>query len=616
MRDVVACLARLLAVGWRLDRRRFVTGAGLLLLGAVATPVVAVGVGRLVDDLVEGATERAAVWAVVVAVALAGELMLGHFAHLSYFELAELTEERFNRDLLRLVNGHPYLDTTDDPSFADRVDLLRQDVLQMRSTVQSGLQLGATCVQLLLTSVVLATVSPVLLLLAAAAVLPVTLGRRAEEGLQRTREREAATTRAIRSLRRLATSPTSQAEVRLSGAAGFVVARQRELLHSYSSAMGHADVRYAALRTAGQLAFGAAYAAAVVWVFLLARDGRASAGEVVLTITLATQLSVQMSAGVEQLGTVHRASAGLRRFTALERDLERALAAPGVVTGPPPAATAAGDGVRLDGVTFRYPGAAAPVLHDVDLHLPAGSSVALVGENGAGKTTLLQLLAGLYRPTSGRVLVDGADLAAAPPERWHARTAALYQDAARVELSLQHSVGIGRLADVDDPDAVRGALARSGSPLAGVVEPEDLLGLGYGDGRDLSGGQWQDLGFARALMRTDARLLVLDEPASALDALAEQRLVDAYQASAADVAARTGGVTVFVTHRLSTVRLADRIVVLEAGRVAEQGSHAELLARGGRYADLWAVQARAYAGEEDASRDGVADRPDVRPGAP
>ena len=615
MRDVLFCLGRLFAIGWRLDRRRLVIGGGLLLLGAVATPLVAVGVGNLVDDVVAGAVGSASLWGLVVAVALTGELMLGHFAHLYYFELAEVTEERFNRDLMRLVNGPAHLDRADDPAFADRVDLLRQDVMQMRGTVQLGLQLGATCVQILLTAVVLATVSPVLLLLAAGAVLPVVLGKRAEAGLQAAREAQAPTTRSIRSLRRLAASPASQKEIRLSGAADFVVGRQRDLLDSYAHAMSRADLRYALTRAGGQLGFGLAYAAAVVWVFVLARDGRASAGDVVLTITLATQLSVQMSAGIELLGSVHRSSAGLRRFVALEQEIaadDRAtptapLPSPAAPSGAAPSdglrtgpaltdrAPARPGGIRLDGVTFTYPGSAATVLHGIDLELPAGSSVALVGENGAGKSTLLKLLAGLYAPTSGRVLVGDVDLAAVAPSAWRERTAALYQEFARVELSLQHSVGIGLLEAVDDAVAVTRAVERTGSPLASELAVDDLLGLGYGDGRDVSGGQWQNLGFARALMRDDPLLMVLDEPAAALDALAEQQLVDAYQATAADVAARVGGVTIFVTHRLSTVRLADRIVVLADGRVVEQGSHADLLRSGGRYADLWAMQSRAYA---------------------
>ena len=594
MRDVVFCLRRLLALAWRLDRRRFVIGAGLLLLGAVATPLVAIGAGQLVDQVVSGDAGAAARWAVVVAVALTGDLMLGHFAHLYYFELAEQVEERFNRDLLRLVNGSDHLDRADDPAFADRADLLRQDVMQMRMTVQTGLQLGATAVQVLITAVVLATVSPWFLVLAAFAVAPVVLGRRAESDLQRVREEQSPTTRTIRALRRLATSPASQKEVRLGGGTDFLLARQRALLGTYDDAMTRADVRYALLRAAGQLVFGVAYVAAVLGAFWLAREGRASVGQVVLTITLATQLAVQMSAGIEMLGSVHRAAAGLRRFVALSDE----VAAERPDTPGARAGSVAGDltdGIRLDDVWFTYPGADTPVLHGVDLHLPAGSSVALVGENGAGKSTLLKLLAGLYAPTQGRVLVGGTDLATVEPARWRERTAALYQDFARVELTLQHSVGVGRLADVDDEQAVARAVRRADvGALADDLAPQDVLGSGYAEGRDLSGGQWQSLGFARTLMRDDPALLVLDEPAAALDALAEQRLVDAYQATAAEVAAVVGGVTIFVTHRLSTVRLADQVVVLDAGRVVEQGSHADLVAADGPYAHLWSLQSRAY----------------------
>ncbi|MBO9555880.1 ABC transporter ATP-binding protein [Cellulomonas sp.] len=592
MRDVVFCLGRLFAIGWRLDRRRLVVGGGLLLLGALATPLVAVGAGRLVDAVTAGAVGDATTWGVVVAVALTGELMLGHFAHLSYFELAELTEERFNRDLVRLVNGPEELAHADDPAFADRVDLLRQDVMQLRATVQFGLQLGALVVQVLLTAVVLGAVSPWLLALPLAAIVPVILGRRAEAGLQAVREAQSPTTRGIRSLRRLAASPASQKEVRLAGGAGFLLDRQRALLDDYGTAMARADRRHAVLRASGQLVFGLGYVAAVLWVYELARTGWASAGAVVLTVTLATQLGSQMSSGVELLGSVHRAAAGLRRFLAFEDEVTRD-AGP-ARTGEVPATT--GDGLRLEGVTFRYPGADVDTLHGIDLHLPAGASVALVGENGAGKSTLLKLLTGLYRPTGGRILVEGVDLRDVAPAAWRERTAALFQDFARVELSLQHSVGIGRLAALDDADAVTAAAVRAGATsTVDRVGLDGVLGLGYADGEDLSGGQWQSVGFARTLMRTDPLLLTLDEPAAALDALAEQRLVDAYQATAAEVAATVGGVTVFVTHRMSTVRLADRIVVLDGGRVVEHGTHADLLAAGGRYADLWSLQARAYA---------------------
>lgn len=592
MRDVLFCLGRLFAIAWSLDRRRFVVGASLLLLGAMATPVVGLAAGRVVDGVDGGAPGTAVGWGVALAVALAGELMLAHFAHLYYFELAELTEERLNRDLVRLVNGSTYLDRSDDPAHADRVDLLRQDVLQMRETVQSGLQLGATAVQVVLTAAVLVTLSPWFLLLIVAAVVPVVAGKRAEARYQATREAQSTTTRAVRHLRRLATSPASQKEIRLSGGGGYLLRRQVDLLGVYQAAMAGADRWYALQRGLGQLAFGLAYVGAVVWAFELVRQGRASAGDVVLTVVLATQLATQMATGVELLGTVHRAAAGLRRFTALAAE----QVAEDLPVGALPSSDGPGGGLRLEGLWFRYPGADDDVLRGIDLDLPGGTSVAVVGENGAGKSTLLKVLTGLYAPTSGRVVVGGTDLAAVAPTAWRERTAALYQDFARVELALRESVGIGHLPTAFADDEVTSALGRARADRLGEqIGLDGVLGSGYADGRDLSGGQWQTVGFARTLMRPDPLLLVLDEPGSALDALAEQRLVDAYQETAREVAATVGGVTVFVTHRLSTVQLADRIVVLDEGRMVEQGSHEELLAAGGRYAHLWELQARAYA---------------------
>ena len=591
MRDVLFCLGRLFAIAWAIDRRRFTVASVLLLLGAVATPVVGLAAGRVVDGVVDGAGGTAA-WAVALAVALAGELVLAHFAHLYYFELAELTEERLNRDLVRLVNGSTYLDRSDDPAHADRVDLLRQDVLQMRETVQAGLQLAATAVQVVLTAAVLVTLSPWFLLLVGAAVVPVVAGRRAEVRYQETREEQSTTTRGVRHLRRLATSPASQKEIRLSGGGGYLVARQQDMLGVYRSAMAAADRRYAVVRGLGQLGFGLAYVAAVVWAFELVRQGRASPGDVVLTVVLATQLATQMATGVQLLGTVHRAAAGLRRFAAMDAEqVAEQLPVAGLA-----AAGAAGGGLRLEGLRFRYPGASEDVLRDVDLDLPGGTTVAVVGENGAGKSTLLKLLTGMYPPTGGRILVGGADLADVAPAAWRERTAALYQDFARLELALRESVGVGHLPAAFADDAVGAALERARAEgLGAQVGLDGVLGGGYADGRDLSGGQWQTVGFARTLMRRDPLLLVLDEPASALDALAEQQLVDAYQETAQEVATTVGGVTVFVTHRLSTVQLAERIVVLHGGRVVEQGTHAELLAAGGRYAALWELQARAYA---------------------
>jgi ATP-binding cassette subfamily B protein len=248
-------------------------------------------------------------------------------------------------------------------------------------------------------------------------------------------------------------------------------------------------------------------------------------------------------------------------------------------------------------LTLRYPGTDRPVLEGVDLFLPAGVTVAIVGENGAGKTTLVKLLCGLIPPTSGRILIDDAELAAIEPERWRERIAAGFQDFARFEVLARRTVGLGDLPRLDDDAAVRAALERAGAgdlPRQLDQGLDTLLGKSYADGAELSGGQWQKLALGRALLRPDPLLVVLDEPTAALDAEAEHALFERYRARAAEAAGRTRAVSVFVSHRFSTVQAADLIVVLSEGRVVELGDHAALMRVDGLYAEMFGLQARAY----------------------
>jgi ATP-binding cassette subfamily B protein len=255
------------------------------------------------------------------------------------------------------------------------------------------------------------------------------------------------------------------------------------------------------------------------------------------------------------------------------------------------------EGIAFAGVEFSYPGTEAFALRAVDLHLPAGTTVALVGENGAGKSTLIKLLCRMYEPTAGAITVDGADLRGLPLEEWRRRIAAGFQDFLRLVFPLRQAVGLGDLNRIDDEAAIRDALARAdASDLADALPAGLDTPLGRTlDGAELSGGQWQKVALARAMMRDRPLLLLLDEPTSALDAHAEHALFERYADSAREVARATGGIAVFVSHRFSTVRMADTIVVIDDGRIVEQGTHAELIESNGVYAELFHLQASAFA---------------------
>ncbi|HUN36803.1 MAG TPA: ABC transporter ATP-binding protein [Trebonia sp.] len=591
MRDISFSVRFLLGLSWRTDPRRLAVGGFLLLLGFLATPAMALTLRELVNAWVHKSGGQLDVLVAALTVALVAGLMLGHFGHLFYFELGELNEEQLNRELLRLLSGSRGLEEIERPDVAERIDLLRQDIIRMRQTVEAVLRLSCLVLQMALTSVILGFLQPLLLLLVPVAVVPVMLRRKAEHVLEAGRERAAPVSRETRHLRALSTTARAQQEIRLNGSGGYLIGRQVALQRQQAQILGRSQLCGEALGLAGQFVFGLGFAASLILVFSLQQRNQATIGDVVLVVSLASQVSTQVSLGLELLSSVHAAGAGYRRFAWLRAHI-------GTSTQLRPAEVQKlSSGISLENVSFSYPGAPVPALKGMTLSLPPGQVVAIVGENGAGKSTLIKLLNGLYRPASGRILIDGQDLAQVDAASWRARTSILYQDFAQFEFSLQHGVGVGWLPDVESAPAVIEAIGRAGATALLDRVGGDLgrlLGNAYGDGTNLSGGQWQSVGFARAAMRADPVLLCLDEPGHSLDALTEQQMIDAYQAYASAVAVRVGGTTIFVTHRMSTVRLADVIVVLDGGRVSEMGSHEDLIGRGGHYAELYHLQSSAY----------------------
>jgi ABC-type multidrug transport system fused ATPase/permease subunit len=249
--------------------------------------------------------------------------------------------------------------------------------------------------------------------------------------------------------------------------------------------------------------------------------------------------------------------------------------------------------IRFHQVSFAYPGAERDALSGLDLRIEAGRSLAIVGENGAGKTSLVKLLCGLYEPAAGRIAVDGVDLAATDPVAWRARIAVLFQDFARYQLSAADNIGLGAPELAGDRAHLVAAAELAGARELVESLPhgwETVLSREYTGGTDLSGGQWQRIALARAMfaVRAGARVLVLDEPTAALDVRAEAELYDRFLELTA------GLTTILISHRFSTVRRADRIVVLAGGAVVEDGDHQELLAAGGRYAEMFTLQAARF----------------------
>jgi ABC-type multidrug transport system fused ATPase/permease subunit len=254
-------------------------------------------------------------------------------------------------------------------------------------------------------------------------------------------------------------------------------------------------------------------------------------------------------------------------------------------------------GISIEDVSFTYEGTDRPALDRVSCRLRAGSMVAVVGEYGSGKTTLVKLLAKFYAPASGRVRLDGVDLAELDTPAWRARTSAAFQDFGRFHVRFGEAVGIGDLPHLDDGDRVHEAVRAADAESFVDRLPNGVntqLGREF-DGVELSEGQWQKTALARASMRAEPLLFVLDEPTASLDAPSEHAIFQRYLARARQLATRTGAITVIVSHRFSTVTGADHILVLHRGRLVEQGTHEKLVHSGGRYAELYSIQATAYA---------------------
>ncbi len=383
----------------------------------------------------------------------------------------------------------------------------------------------------------------------------------------------------------LLSNDTAAMEVKLYQLGSLLLDRYRNIFHQLYGEDRDLTIRRSLWSYLLGLLSTIAFYGAYVWIVLEAIAGTISLGDLTMYLVVFRQGQSTFASVLSAIGGMYEDSLYLSNlYEYLEQEIPRPF-------GHATKGRLRGDGLRFEHVSFRYPGSSQPALTGVSLHLKPGQKLAIVGENGSGKTTLIKLLTRLYTPDSGRILLDGLDLREWDIDTLQRRIGVIFQNFVRYQFTVGENIGAGDVNFIDDEarwhDAATKGIARE------FIEtlPETYytqLGRWFKSGRELSGGQWQKIALSRAFMRTNADILVLDEPTAAMDAEAEVRIFDHFRAMTQNQMA------ILISHRFSTVRMADQIVVLQNGTIVEQGTHEELVRSGGRYAQLFSLQAAGY----------------------
>jgi ATP-binding cassette subfamily B protein len=581
---------RLVKLGYRHEPRLMFTAFLLSQLSALPDALLALWLMLLGKGVLEGRPEWVQAAALGIAVSATATWFLSTVSTRVQRRFRDKVTIALESHVARLQASVATIAHHERPEYLDRLSMLRDQVFVLDHMYMSLFSTCGWILRLGITVALLATIHPALLLLAAFAV-PTVVTSTWRPAVERVaQERAAPHERLARHLFTTATTAPPGKEVRVTGIGERLVTRRREAWERGYALVSKARAGSAMWHTLAWAVFGAAYLGAIVFV---AKGLGAPAGSVLLVLAAGSRLSAYVGATVGELGFLRGFwMDGSRRLAWLE---DYAAAFTQLADQPVPGELR--HGIRLERVSFAYPGTSRLVLDDVSLTLPAGSVVAVIGENGAGKTTLVKLLAKMYEPTSGSIFADETPLARVSAEDWRKRLAGAFQDFFRFELRARHTVGVGDVPRRDDEPAVRTAVDRAGA--ADVISRltsglETQLGPTWPGGVEVSFGQWQKLALARGFMRDEPLLLILDEPTAALDAETEHALFERYAAAARSVDGESRRITILVSHRFSTVRMADLIVVLDGSRVAQVGTHEQLMTKGGQYAELYGIQAAAY----------------------
>ena len=504
--------------------------------------------------------------------------------------LDSLLADRYTRHVSIQVMKHAAeldLIAYEDPVFYDRLDRARVQATDRLAMIQSIGRLVQQVITAVSMSISIMVFSPWLMLLLIVGVVPAFLGETHFAFLGYAKNfRQTPIRRQLDYLRQLGGSREAAKELRLFGLNGFLTDRFTRLsdeIYEENVALSRRKlIAGAILSVIGTLGYYSAYAF-VIW--------RTIQGELTIgTLTFLAGAILQASSNIQ---LTFSTLSGIADQALFLTDLLAFFEMRPTITSKPnalPAPRPIRRGFEFRNVSFAYPGSPRLILHGLNFHLHPGERVALIGENGQGKTTIVKLITRLYDPTEGQILLDGVDLREYDLEDLYREIGVIFQDFMRYEMTARENIAVGRVEDLDKMELLKSAAEKSlADQVVGrlPLQYEQMLGRRFDGGVDLSGGEWQKVALARAYLR-DAQLLILDEPTAALDARSEFEVFRRF----AELTA--GKMALFISHRFSTVRMADRIVVLENGSIAEEGSHDQLAAMGGRYAEMFELQASSY----------------------
>jgi ATP-binding cassette, subfamily B, bacterial len=587
---------RTLRMVWA-SSRALCVGLGWLTLLAAILPLGVAWVGKAIVDAVVAGDRPGAIRWVLVELGLVAALALGQRGlGLS----RQLLGARLSVDIhLAILDKARRLELHhfEDPEFYDRLTRARREASSRPvSVVVETFQLAQNALTLTGYVLLLVGYSGWAVLVLAGAAIPATIAEiRFSNAAFRLRNWRSPDSRKLNYLEHVLANDRHAKEVKSFGLGQWLLDRYRQLSETF-----YREDKALAVRRTGWaaglslLGTGAFYGLYLVMAGAAA-TGAMTVGELVLYLAAFRQGQQAFQSILSGLGGMYEHNLYMSNLFAYFDDpagqAEVASPATRAPTDRPSEPESTERGIRFEGVTYRYPGRDHAALENVDLFIPEGGSVALVGPNGAGKSTFIKLLARLYEPTEGRILLDGKDLREWELEALLERIGIVFQDFVEYQFQLKDNIGLGHHPHLEDQERIERATDRGGAqPVVDELAAgyETQLGKWFKGGAQLSGGQWQKIALARAFMREEADILILDEPTAALDAEAEAALFERFRRLT------EGRTSILISHRFPTVKMADEIVVLERGRIVEQGTHAELVAKGGRYARMYELQARAY----------------------